>query len=67
MARRCPLALGLSALFAVLYVAWFIGLVTVVGVVAGRLRRPQVKAWTERVTGAALVAFGARLAAAGRP
>jgi hypothetical protein len=26
-----------------------------------------VKAWTERVTGAALVAFGARLAVAGRP
>jgi threonine/homoserine/homoserine lactone efflux protein len=62
-----PTALGLSALFAVLYVAWFGGLVTVVGVVAGWLRRPQVKAWTERVTGAALVAFSARLAAAGRP
>ncbi len=62
-----PAALGLSALFAVLYVAWFIGLVTVVGVVSDWLRRPRVKAWTERVTGAALVAFGARLAAAGRP
>ena len=62
-----PTALGLSALFAVLYVAWFSGLVTVVGVVSDWLRRPQVKAWTERVTGAALMAFGARLAAAGRP
>ncbi len=62
-----PTALFLSALFAVLYVAWFSGLVTVVGVVAGWLRRPRVKAWTERVTGAALVAFGARLAVAGRP
>jgi threonine/homoserine/homoserine lactone efflux protein len=62
-----PTALGLSALFAVLYVAWFSGLVTVVRLVSGWLRRPRVTAWTERVTGAALVAFGARLAAAGRP
>ena len=62
-----PTALGLSALFAVLYVAWFSGLVTVVGVVSDWLRRPRVTSWTERVTGAALMAFGARLAAAGRP
>jgi threonine/homoserine/homoserine lactone efflux protein len=62
-----PTALGLSALFAVLYVAWFSGMVAVVGVIAGWLRRPRVTAWTERVSGAALVAFGARLAVAGRP
>ena len=62
-----PTALGLSAFFAVLYVAWFVGLVTAVGLVSEWLRRPRVMAWTERVTGAALLAFGARLAAAGRP
>ena len=62
-----PTALALSALFAVLYVAWFSGVVVVVGVISDWLRRPQVRAWTERVTGAALVAFGARLAAEGRP
>jgi threonine/homoserine/homoserine lactone efflux protein len=62
-----PVALGLSAIFAAIYVAWFSGLVTVVGLVSDALRRPRVKAWIERVTGGALVAFGARLAAAGRP
>ena len=62
-----PVALGLSAIFAAIYVAWFSGLVTVVGLVSDALRRPRVKAWIERVTGGALVAFGARLVAAGRP
>src|SRR5919197_1744751 len=61
-----PVALGLSAIFAAIYVAWFSGLVTVVGLVSDALRRPRVKGWIERVTGGALVAFGARLAAAGR-
>jgi threonine/homoserine/homoserine lactone efflux protein len=61
-----PLALALSAIFAAIYLAWFSGLVTLVGLASDALRRPRVKAWIERVTGAALVAFGARLAAAGR-
>jgi threonine/homoserine/homoserine lactone efflux protein len=62
-----PVALALSAIFAAIYLAWFSGLVTVVGLASGALRRPRVKAWTERVAGTALVAFGVRLAAAGRP
>jgi len=61
-----PVALVLSATFAVLYVTWFSGLVAVVGLASDALRRPRVKAWIERVTGGALLAFGARLAAAGR-
>ena len=62
-----PLALLLSAIFAAIYLAWFSGLVALVGVASSALRRPRVKAWIERVTGGALVAFGLRLAAAGRP
>jgi threonine/homoserine/homoserine lactone efflux protein len=60
-------ALGLSAIFAAIYIAWFSGLVQLVGVVSGALRRPRVKAWIERVTGSALVAFGIRLATVTRP
>jgi threonine/homoserine/homoserine lactone efflux protein len=61
-----PIALALSAIFAAIYLAWFSGLITLVGLVSDALRRPRVKAWIERVTGAALVGFGVRLAAAGR-
>jgi threonine/homoserine/homoserine lactone efflux protein len=61
-----PLALALSAIFAVIYLAWFSGLVALIGVASDALRRPRVKAWTERVTGTALIAFGARLAVASR-
>jgi threonine/homoserine/homoserine lactone efflux protein len=60
-----PVALLLSAIFAAIYLAWFSGIVTLVGLASDALRRPRVKAWTERVTGGALMAFGARLAAAG--
>jgi threonine/homoserine/homoserine lactone efflux protein len=62
-----PAALALSALFAAIYLAWFSGMVTLVELVGNALRRPRVQAWTERVTGGALVAFGLRLAAAGKP
>jgi threonine/homoserine/homoserine lactone efflux protein len=62
-----PLALALSALFAAIYLAWFTGLVRVVALASDALRRPRVKAWIERVTGGALVAFAVRLAAAARP
>ena len=58
-----PVALGLSAIFAALYLAWFTGLVALVGLASDALRRPRVKAWIERITGGALVAFGVRLAA----
>jgi threonine/homoserine/homoserine lactone efflux protein len=61
-----PVALALSAIFAAVYLAWFTGMIALVGLASDALRRPRVKAWTERVTGAALFAFGVRLAAAGR-
>src|SRR4051794_13069249 len=62
-----PVALALSAVFAAIYLAWFTGLVRLVGLASDVLRRPRVKAWIERVTGGALVAFAVRLAAAARP
>jgi threonine/homoserine/homoserine lactone efflux protein len=58
-----PAALLLSATFAVLYLVWFSAMVAVVGLASDALRRPRVKAWIERCTGGALLAFGARLAA----
>jgi threonine/homoserine/homoserine lactone efflux protein len=61
-----PVSVALSALFAALYLAWFCGLVAVIGLASDALRRPRVKTWTERITGTALVGFGVRLAAAGR-
>jgi threonine/homoserine/homoserine lactone efflux protein len=57
-----PSALLLSAIFAMIYLAWFTGLVALIGLASDALRRPRVKAWTERVSGSVLVAFGARLA-----
>jgi threonine/homoserine/homoserine lactone efflux protein len=62
-----PSALALSAIFAAIYLPWFGGLTAIVGLAGEALRRPRFKAWTERITGGALVAFGIRLAAAGRP
>jgi threonine/homoserine/homoserine lactone efflux protein len=62
-----PVALALSATFAAIYLAWFTGLVRLVGLAGDALRRPRVKAWIERVTGGALMAFAVRLAAAARP
>jgi threonine/homoserine/homoserine lactone efflux protein len=62
-----PVALALSTIFVALYLAWFSGLVTAVGLASEALSRPRVKAAIERVTGTALVAFGIRLASAGRP
>jgi threonine/homoserine/homoserine lactone efflux protein len=61
-----PVSLALSAIFAAIYLTWFTGLVTLVGLASDALRRPRVKAWTERISGSALIAFGVRLAAAGR-
>ena len=58
-----PVSLLLSTTFAALYLVWFTGLVAVVGLASDALRRPRVKAWIERFTGGALLAFGARLAA----
>jgi threonine/homoserine/homoserine lactone efflux protein len=61
-----PVALGLSAIFAAIYLTWFTGVVTLVGLASDALRRPRVKAWIERITGGALLGFAVRLAAAGR-
>ena len=62
-AAPLPTALALSALFAALYLAWFGGLLALVGLVARTLRRPRVQAWMERVSGMALIGFAGRLAA----
>jgi threonine/homoserine/homoserine lactone efflux protein len=62
-AAPLPTALALSAVFAVIYLAWFGGLLALVGLVARTLRRPRVQAWMERVSGIALLGFAARLAA----
>ena len=62
-----PAALGLSAIFAAIYIAWFSGLVVLVAQVSGVLRRPRVKAWIQRVAGSALVAFGIRMTTVARP
>jgi threonine/homoserine/homoserine lactone efflux protein len=55
-------ALLLSAIFALIYVAWFSGYVMLVERFGRWLRRPTVKARIEQVTGLALVTFAVRLA-----
>jgi RhtB (resistance to homoserine/threonine) family protein len=55
-------ALLFSAIFAVLYVAWFSLYVAVVDRLARWLRKPKVKARIEQVTGLALVTVAVRLA-----
>jgi threonine/homoserine/homoserine lactone efflux protein len=57
-------ALLLSAVFAVLYVAWFSTYVAAVAHLGRWLRRPAVRARVDRVTGVLLVAFATRLATA---
>jgi threonine/homoserine/homoserine lactone efflux protein len=64
---RLPSAIALAAIFEVLYLAWFSGLIGLVGLVGDWLRRPRARAWMDRVSGSALVGFGARLAVQGRP
>jgi threonine/homoserine/homoserine lactone efflux protein len=64
-AAPLPTALALSAVFAALYLAWFSGLLALVGLVARTLRRPRAQAWMERVSGMALIGFAGRLAAHG--
>ena len=59
-----PRSLALMAIFALIYASWFCALVAGVDRAAGWLRRARVQAWRERVTGACLLAFGARLALA---
>jgi threonine/homoserine/homoserine lactone efflux protein len=59
-----PRSPALMAIFALVYALRSCALVAEVGRAAGRLRRARVQAWLERVTGACLLAFGARLALA---
>ena len=61
-----PAALGLSAVFAALYLMWFSGLISLVGLVGNALRKPRVRARMDRITAGALIAFGIRLAAQGK-
>lgn len=60
-----PTALGMSAVFAALYLTWFTGLISLVDLVGNALRKPSVKARLDRITASALIAFGVRLAAQG--
>jgi len=55
-------ALLLSAIFAILYVAWFSTYVMIVDRFGQWLRRPRVKARIEQFAGLALVTFAMRLA-----
>jgi threonine/homoserine/homoserine lactone efflux protein len=55
-------ALLLSAVFAILYLAWFGAYVEAVARVGSWLGRPAVRARVERVTGLVLLAFATRLA-----
>src|SRR5213075_1627830 len=64
---RLPMALALAAVFELLYLAWFSGLVALVDRVGDWLRRPRPRAWMDRASGSALVGFAARLAAQGHP
>ena len=64
---RLPMAVALAAVFEVLYLAWFTGLVALVDRVGEWLRRPRPRAWMDRASGGALVGFAARLAAQSHP
>jgi threonine/homoserine/homoserine lactone efflux protein len=55
-------ALLLSAVFALLYLAWFSGYTMLVNWIGAVLRRPRVRARIERVTGILLIGFAVRLA-----
>ena len=54
---------GLLVLYGAMSALFWVGLVLVVGRAREAIARPAVRAWLERITGAALVALGLRLAA----
>jgi threonine/homoserine/homoserine lactone efflux protein len=54
--------LGLGFLFCALTLAWLSGYALLLARAGGVLRRPRVRRVLDAVTGAALVAFGIRLA-----
>lgn len=55
-------ALLLSAVFALLYLAWFSAYVMLVDRIGAVLRRPRVRARIEQLTGILLIGFAVRLA-----
>ncbi|MEO5866326.1 MAG: LysE family translocator [Sphingomonas sp.] len=55
----------LTAIHALLGIAWFASLILATRPIARLLRRGAVVTWLDRVTGGVFVAFGIRLAAAG--
>ncbi len=63
-----PLAVGLllAAVHGAISLLWFALLIVLAAALAPRLRSPRTTRAIDGVTGAALVAFGIRLAAAGR-
>jgi threonine/homoserine/homoserine lactone efflux protein len=61
-----PTALGLSAVFAVIYLAWFSALIRLVERLGEALRSPRIQRRLERITGGALLAFAVRLAFSAR-
>ena len=62
-----PAALALSAIFAVIYVAWFSTLIWFVDRLGRALRKPAIQRRLERVTASALLAFAVRLGTSARP
>jgi threonine/homoserine/homoserine lactone efflux protein len=58
-----PTAALLGALFVVETALWLLVLVWLVGNGTGRLSRPGVRRWVDRVTGVVLIGFGVRVVA----
>jgi threonine/homoserine/homoserine lactone efflux protein len=62
-----PAALGLSAMFAVIYIAWFSTLIWLLGRIGRALTKPAIHRRLERITAGALFAFAVRLGTSAKP
>ena len=62
-----PVALALSGVFAVVYLAWFSVLLLFVERLGRALRKPRIQRRLERVTASALLAFAVRLGLSAKP
>ena len=62
-----PAALVLSAIFAVIYIAWFSTLIWFVERLGRALRKPPIQRRLERITASALLAFAVRLGTSAKP
>jgi threonine/homoserine/homoserine lactone efflux protein len=62
-----PAALALSAIFAVIYIAWFSTLIWFVDRLGRALRKPAIQRRLERITASALLAFAVRLGTSAKP